>query len=83
MIGGLSKADYSFTLNKGGEYQVHVGCGGTPKKWAVNAKSSYVKGTKNNFKCNDIHPALAAAGKILRWKVDLTQGVAYKTCKKI
>lgn len=82
-LGGHSKADYNFTLNKGGRYQVHVGCGGTAKDWKVNAKSGYVGGAKNNFVCNDIHPALNWFKRLtpLR-KLDLTQGVAYKTCSK-
>ncbi|MGB3697515.1 MAG: hypothetical protein WBA05_08785 [Gordonia sp. (in: high G+C Gram-positive bacteria)] len=82
VLGGISKADYSYSLNKGGRFQVHVGCGGSSKKWKVNAKSGWVSGTNNRFRCNDISPALQAAG-VAVFKKNLAQGIPYKTCKKL
>jgi len=87
---GFGYTHYSFTLPAGGSYFLNVGCGGTPKRWGIAAKSSVVSGVKNNFKCNDVSPALGAAGDLVfgkifgRWvkALDLTQGVKYKTCKR-
>lgn len=82
-LGGISQAKFSYTLNKGGRYQVHVGCGSKPgnsKEWKVNAKSGWTSGSNKKFLCNDISPALAAAG-IAVFKKNLTKGIAYKTCK--
>ena len=81
---------YTYKLNKGGRYKVHVGCGGTSKKWGMTLKSGYLSGSTNNLACNDINPALQAAwGKIpkkalgsLAKKLDLAQGVKYQTCGK-
>lgn len=85
-LGGHSKVDYSFTLDKGGRYKVHVGCGGTPQDWGTVLKSTtWVSGTKNNFVCNDAHPLSIAAFKAIAGRIfgkaDLTQGVPYKNCK--
>lgn len=44
-------ANYSRSLPNGGQYQVHVGCGGTSQNWATNNKSGYVSGTSNSFTC--------------------------------
>ena len=52
-LGSLSKVDYSYLLDRGGEYQVHVGCGGTPDHWASDIHSDDVSGS-HNFLCNDI-----------------------------
>lgn len=87
-LGGLSQANYYFTLNRGGRYQVHVGCGGSRANWALDAKSGYVSGTKNNFRCNDIPWWLRSLGsaamkRILGWRVDLTYGIPYGTCSRI
>ncbi len=82
VLGGHSKANFSYTLNKGGNYQVHVGCGGTSKSWKVSAKSGWVSGSGKKFRCNDISPALQAAG-IAVLKKNLTQGIAYQTCKVV
>lgn len=86
-LGGHSKVDYKFVLDKGGRYQVHVGCGGTPQKWAKNLKSDWVSGSKNDFLCNDAHPLSVAAFKALAGrllgKADLTQGVPYGNCKPV
>lgn len=86
-LGGHSKVDYSFTLDKGGDYQVHVGCGGTPQKWAKSLKSKDVSGTKNDFVCNDMDRLSVAAFNALVGRMfgrpDLTQGVPYGECKHI
>ncbi|MBF6189949.1 hypothetical protein [Nocardia implantans] len=86
-LGGHSKVDYSFTLDKGGDYQVHVGCGGTPQKWAKSLKSKDVSGTKNDFLCNDMDRLSVAAFNALVGRMfgrpDLTQGVPYGECKHI
>ena len=81
-LGGLSKATYAFTLNKGGRYQVHVGCGGTSKNWKVNAKSGWTSGTNRSFRCNDIHPVAGALGLAVT-KKNLSRGIKYKTCKVV
>lgn len=76
---------YKYRLPRGGAYSLNVGCGGTPKRWGITAKTGVVTAARNNFRCNDIHPALDLARKILGlWRgVDLTRGIAYKTCKRI
>lgn len=61
-LNGLTQAEYSYTLDGGGGYAVHVGCGGTTDRWAVSAKSEVVYGTDNSFICNDIPGWLQAAG---------------------
>jgi len=76
-LNGQSEADYSFKLNNGGRYQVHVGCGGTPAKWKMDIRSGYVSGTKNSFKCNDI-PTYVGVYRFI-----LGQGVPYDQCKKV
>lgn len=48
-----SYATYWYTLPQGGEYSVHVGCGGTPSAWSVATYSSFYGGTTNNFYCYD------------------------------
>lgn len=87
-LGGLNQADYSFTLNNGGRYQVHVGCGGSSSRWALDAKSGYVGGSRNSFLCNDIPSWLQWAGN---WAFGVT-GLrfirfndlpAYGSCKSI
>lgn len=86
-LGGHSKVDYSFTLDKGGPYQVHVGCGGTPQKWAKSLKSKDVTGGKNDFLCNDMDRISVAAFNALVGRMfgrpDLTQDVPYGECKHI
>ncbi|MFE7744792.1 hypothetical protein [Nocardia sp. NPDC057455] len=86
-LGGHSKVDYSFNLDKGGDYQVHVGCGGTPQKWAKSLKSKDVSGTKNDFLCNDTDWLSVAAFNALVGRMfgrpDLTQGVPRGECKHI
>lgn len=86
-LGGHSKVDYSYVLDKGGDYQVHVGCGGTPQKWAKSLKSKNVSGTKNDFLCNDMDWISVAAFNALVGRMfgrpDLTQGVPYGECKHI
>jgi hypothetical protein len=46
-------ATYSYTLPKGGEYSVHVGCGGTTSSWKVAEYSNFYGGTVNDFYCYD------------------------------
>lgn len=58
--GSGSTQRYSYSLPKGGRYQVHVGCGGSAKKWATNNKSSYVSGRSNSFTCYDTRSARGA-----------------------
>ncbi|WP_157114956.1 hypothetical protein [Nocardia niwae] len=86
-LGGHSKVDYSFELDQGGDYQVHVGCGGTPQKWAKSLKSENVSGTKNDFLCNDADRLSVTAFNALVGRMfgrpDLTQGVPYGECKHI
>ena len=81
VIGGHSKVNYSYTLNKGGRFKVTVGCGGSSSRWALSLNSGFVAGSNVNFKCNNIHPVLAALGKLVL-RVDLTQGVPYATCQR-
>ncbi|MCV7277068.1 hypothetical protein [Mycolicibacter arupensis] len=85
-MGGFSKVNFSYTLDKGGRYQVHVGCGGTAKNWGSNIKSGYVSGNRN-FVCNDAKPWTIAAFKAVAGRVfgkaDLTQGVPYGKCNVI
>ena len=45
--------NYAFSLPRGGNYAVNVGCGGSPSNWATNNKSSYVSGSYNSFTCYD------------------------------
>ncbi|MBS1696418.1 MAG: hypothetical protein JST91_29890 [Actinobacteria bacterium] len=53
---GLTRLDWSYTLDRGGRYQVHVGCGTKPfsSDWANNVKSDYVSGS-HDFACNDMN----------------------------
>jgi len=44
-------ATYQYTLDSGGQYAVHVGCGGTPSSWAVATYSDYFSGPANDFFC--------------------------------
>ena len=46
-------ATYSYTLPEGGEYSVHVGCGGTTASWKVAEYSNFYGGTVNDFYCYD------------------------------
>lgn len=39
---------------KGDHYQLHVGCGGTPRGWAVSAWSGEVSGPTNDLACSDV-----------------------------
>ncbi|PVZ94986.1 hypothetical protein DDQ50_00135 [Amnibacterium flavum] len=85
VVGGLTSAKYKFNLDRGGRYAVHVGCGGSAEDWALDLPSDWVDGNKNNFVCNDIHPALsAAAGAVLKKlgkaRAALAQGIPYGTC---
>ena len=46
-------ATYSYTLPHGGEYSLHVGCGGTTSSWKVAEYSNFYGGTVNDFYCYD------------------------------
>ena len=46
-------ATYSYTLPHGGEYSLHVGCGGTTSSWKVAEYSNFHGGTVNDFSCYD------------------------------
>lgn len=87
-LGGLSKVNYSYTLDHGGPYQVHVGCGGTPENWATDLRSDYVTGSRD-FLCNDMNALEGAAWNIIKGRVfgsfgpsakKLTQNVPYGKC---
>lgn len=47
------EAYFSYGL-RGKRYAVHVGCGGTPQHWLVNAKSGFVTGGPYAFVCRDL-----------------------------
>src|SRR5690349_6589946 len=44
---------YRYVLPSGGDYQVHVGCGGTPSDWDRTLRSSYVEPGTRHFLCAD------------------------------
>ncbi len=46
-------ATYQYTLGSGGQYSVHVGCGGTQSSWAVATYSDAFSGPTNDFYCYD------------------------------
>lgn len=52
-VTGNGTAEYSYELPRGETYSLHVGCGGTPKNWAVDPHTSEVSGTRNSFDCYD------------------------------
>jgi len=87
-LGGLSKVNYSYTLDHGGPYSVHVGCGGTPEHWATDLRSEYVSGSQD-FLCNDMNWIEGMAWDIIKGRVfgsfgpsakKLTQNVPYGKC---
>lgn len=45
-------ASYTYRL-RDKRYAVNVGCGGTPKDWAIKPQSEYVTGSTNDFACHD------------------------------
>lgn len=47
-------ARYQYSLPYGGQYAIHVGCGGTPARWATANYSDNVGGTNNSFTCYDV-----------------------------
>jgi hypothetical protein len=90
-LGGTSKVDYTYTLNNGGPYQVHVGCGGRPQHWDNDIHSDNVEGP-HDFLCNDINPIanevwnhmvaeelFGVFGKLL----DLSRGVPDNHCNTV
>lgn len=87
-LGGLSKVNYSYTLDRGGAYSVHVGCGGTPERWATDLRSDFVSGSRD-FLCNDMNWIQGAAWDVIKGRVfgafgpnakKLTQNVPYGKC---
>ncbi|MFJ9907491.1 hypothetical protein ACIRVK_32170 [Streptomyces sp. NPDC101152] len=42
--GSASSVSWHYSLNNGGTYYIHVGCGGSPSHWATNNYSSTVSG---------------------------------------
>jgi len=46
-------ATYQYTLGSGGQYAVHVGCGGTQSSWGVATYSDSFSGPTNDFYCYD------------------------------
>lgn len=48
-----SVASYAYSVPKGREYSVHVGCGGTPAAWATDDRSDGVSGRTYSFVCDD------------------------------
>jgi len=49
--GNPGYATYQYTLDSGGQYAVHVGCGGTQSSWAVATYSDFFSGPTNDFYC--------------------------------
>lgn len=49
-----SEATYSYTLPNDGNYDVTVGCGGTPQNWATSNVSPLLSGTSYSFLCYDL-----------------------------
>lgn len=45
---------FSKVLDRPGEYQLHVGCGGTPGEWASSYFSEYVTESNLSFVCRDL-----------------------------
>jgi hypothetical protein len=52
-LGNGSTSDWWYKLPVSEAYHLNVGCGGSPSKWAVTAKSSTVTGGHNSFNCYD------------------------------
>jgi hypothetical protein len=48
------RTEYSYKLPRGNDYSLHVGCGGTSDKWAVDPHTAEVSGTRNSFDCFDV-----------------------------
>jgi hypothetical protein len=51
--GSSSTVSWHYTLNNGGSYYIHVGCGGSPSNWATNNYSSTVSGNLPSLICYD------------------------------
>lgn len=89
---GAWKMNYAFNLDRGGAYQVHVGCGGRPEKWDNNLKSDYVTGS-HDFLCNDVNPIAEQIfnslvrgqlfGRLFGRQVQLGQGVPRNHCNVV
>jgi hypothetical protein len=48
-----SRARYVRNLPFGGSYALHVGCGGSPQRWAIANYSPYVSLPQTDFVCFD------------------------------
>lgn len=44
---------YDFVLPNGGQYQLHVGCGGTDAEWGATNYTPFVANTPMSFRCFD------------------------------
>lgn len=66
----LWKVNFSYNLDKGGRYQVHVGCGTKlfSEDWANNVKSDYVEGS-HDFVCNDMNVIQNAMWSAIRSRI--------------
>lgn len=53
-IGDGASADWWTDLPKDETYSLHVGCGGTPDRWASENKTGTVSGGHNSFNCDDV-----------------------------
>ena len=66
----LWKLNFSYNLDNGGRYQVHVGCGTKlfSADWANNVKSDYVEGSRD-FICNDMNMIQDVAWRAIRSRI--------------
>ena len=48
-------ASYQFTLQYGGRYQLHVGCGGTENDWGSSSFTNFIS-SSSDFLCHDVPP---------------------------
>lgn len=74
---GWAKVKYSFSLNKGGTYRLHVGCGGDAQRWGMTAKSSLLSGSSTKtVTCNDVPPWIPG------WLATIVrQGIPARECR--
>jgi len=50
---GRSIQDFTYTLRRGGNYLLHVGCGGSRNQWATTNSSPQLAGTPHRLICFD------------------------------
>lgn len=48
-----SQVSFSYTLNNGGSFDLHVGCGGTPQNWASTSTSGWFSYSNHDYHCYD------------------------------